>query len=146
MNPNAIAHPAKAPSADQAASATEHHPQGPASASAAENPSLQPAVDVVEDASGITLHADLPGVQKDQLVLNVEGDTLTIEGEVSLDVPTGMEATHVEVRLPRYKRVFTLSRELDAQKISAKFEQGVLALRIPKAEHAQPRRIQVQVA
>lgn len=115
------------------------------SGAAAEQLYLLPPVDVVEDANGITLHADLPGVAKEQLVLNVEGGTLTIEGEVSLDVPAGMEATHVEVRLPRYKRVFTLSRELDAQAISAKFEHGVLALRIPKAAHAQPRRIEVQV-
>lgn len=108
--------------------------------------SLLPAVDVIEDARGITLYADLPGVSKDQLKLHVEADTLTIEGEVGLDIPTGMEASHVEVNLPRYKRVFTLSKELDTGKVNAKFEQGVLTLRIPKAEHAQPRRIEVQVA
>jgi len=90
--------------------------------------------------------AELPGVPKDKLSLQVESDTLTIEGEVALDVPQGMEASHVEVGLPRYRRVFTLSKELDPAKTQAKFEQGVLSLRIPKAEHAQPRRIEVQVA
>jgi HSP20 family molecular chaperone IbpA len=107
---------------------------------------LLPPVDVVEDASGITLFADLPGVSKDGLNLQVEAGTLTIEGEVSLQVPEGMEAAHAEVGLPRYRRVFTLSKELDAEKVEARFEHGVLKLRIPKAEHAQPRRIVVQGA
>ncbi len=111
-----------------------------------EESSLVPFVDVVEDGGGITLYADMPGVAKDQVRVNVEADTLTIEGELSLDVPAGMEATHVEVRLPRYRRSFTLSRELDVDKVAAGFEHGVLTLRIPKAEHAQPRRIEVNVA
>jgi len=107
---------------------------------------LMPPVDVFEDANGITLYADLPGVPKDRLSLQVEADTLTIEGEVALDVPEGMAATHAEVSLPRYRRVFTLSKELDGEKVSAEFARGVLKLRIPKAEHAQPRRIEVKIA
>ena len=107
---------------------------------------MMPPVDVVEDANGISLYADLPGVPKDKLTLHVEAGTLTIEGEVALDLPEGVEASHAEVSLPRYRRVFTLSKELDPEKVSAEFKQGVLKLRIPKAEHAQPRRIEVQVA
>lgn len=106
---------------------------------------LLPPVDVVEDPTGITLYADMPGVPKDKLGLEVEGDTLTIEGEVSLAVPQGMEAAHAEVSLPRYRRVFTLSKELDPGKVSAEFNQGVLRLHIPKAEHAKPRRIEVKI-
>ena len=106
---------------------------------------LTPPVDVIEDANGITLFADLPGVPKEKLDVHVEADTLTIEGEIALPVPEGMEATHVEVTLPRYRRVFTLSKELDAGKVGAEFSHGVLKLRIPKAEHAQPRRVQVAV-
>ncbi len=109
-------------------------------------PTLMPPVDVIEDSAGITLYADLPGVPKDKLSLHVEADTLTIEGEVALDIPEGMEASHAEVSLPRYRRVFTLSKELDSEKVGAEFAQGVLKLRIPKAEHAQPRRIEVKVA
>lgn len=109
-------------------------------------PALLPPVDVVEDASGITLFADLPGVPKDKLNLHLEADSLTIEGEVALPVPEGMESTHAEVRLPRYRRVFTLSKELDSEKAAAEFNNGVLTLRIPKAEHAQPRRIEIKVA
>ena len=109
-------------------------------------PALVPPVDVFEDAAGITLTADMPGVPKDRLTLQVEADTLTIEGEIALEAPEGLDATHVEVSLPRYRRVFTLSKELDTQKVAAEFNQGVLKLRIPKAEHAQPRRIEINVA
>ena len=107
---------------------------------------LMPPVDVIEDASGITLYADLPGVSKDKLNLHIEADTITIEGALNLDVPEGMEATHAEVSLPNFRRVFTLSKELDAEKVSAEFQSGVLKLRIPKAEHAQPRKIQIKIA
>ena len=106
---------------------------------------LLPPVDVIEDSSGITLYADLPGVPKEKLHLQVEADTLTIEGEIDLEMPGGIEASHAEVSLPRYRRVFTLSKELDASKVSAEFKNGVLKLSIPKAEHAQPRKIEVKV-
>lgn len=107
---------------------------------------MLPPVDVVEDAGGITLYADLPGVAKDRLNLHIEADTLTIEGVVALDVPEGMAASHAEVSLPRYRRAFTLSKELDADKVDAQFDQGVLRLRIPKAAHAQPRKVEIRVA
>ena len=112
---------------------------------AADEAALLPPVDVIEDASGITLYADLPGVSKEKLNLHVEADTLTIEGEIDLEMPGGMEASHAEVSLPRYRRVFTLSKELDASKVSAEFRNGVLKLAIPKAEHAQPRKVEVKI-
>jgi HSP20 family protein len=105
---------------------------------------LLPPVDVVEDSGGITLYADLPGVPKERLNLQVEGDTLTLEGEVDLEMPEGMEASYAEVGMSRYRRVFTLSKELDPTRVSAELVQGVLKLRIPKAEHAQPRRIEIR--
>ena len=103
-----------------------------------------PRVDVFEDESGITLLADLPGVPRDRLELKVEGDTLLVEGTVQPPTPDGLEAVYAEVRVPRFRRSFTLSRELDSQRIDANLKDGVLTLRIPKAEHAQPRRIDVQ--
>jgi HSP20 family molecular chaperone IbpA len=110
-----------------------------------DEPALWPPVDVIEDTSGITLYADLPGVPKDKLNLRVEGDQLSLEGEIALALPQGMQSQHAEVRLSRYRRAFTLSKELDADKVSAEFAQGLLRVRIPKAEHAQPRKIAVQV-
>ena len=111
-----------------------------------DEPALLPLVDVIEDATGITLYADLPGVPKERLNVRVEGETLLIEAELVLAVPQDMQASHAEVQRTRYRRAFTLSRELDPDKVSAELSQGVLRLRIPKAEHAQPRRITVQVA
>ncbi len=115
-------------------------------ARARDDAALRPPVDVVEDSTGITLYADLPGVSKGKLDLHVEGDTLSIEGEVSIAMPEGMEPSYAEVSLARYRRVFTLSKELDPGKVSAELSHGVLKLRIPKAEHAQPRRVEVKVA
>ena len=114
-------------------------------AEAAKTEALLPPVNVIEDASGITLYADLPGVPKDRLHLQVEAETLTIEGEMQLAMPEGIESTHVEVALPRFRRVFTLSKELDPEKVAAEFDQGVLRLRIPKAAHAQPRKVEIRI-
>ena len=111
----------------------------------AEEAALLPPVDVVEDASGITLYADLPGVPKDRLQVQVDADTLTISGEMDVAMPQGMAATHAEVTLPRYRRSFTLSKELDAEKLSAELKNGVLRLRIGKAAHAQPRKVQIKI-
>ena len=103
-----------------------------------------PAVDVYEDDAGITLLADMPGVTREQLELKVEGDSLLIEGGVRALTPEGLEAVYAEVRVPRYRRTFALSRELDSARIDASLKDGVLTLRIPKQAHAQPRRIEVQ--
>ena len=107
---------------------------------------LMPRVDVFEDATGITLRADMPGVPKDKLHLQVEGETLTLEGELGISIPEGMEATYAEVSASRYRRMFTLSKELDPSKVSAELKNGVLNMRIPKAEHAKPRRIEIKVS
>lgn len=107
---------------------------------------VRPPVDVVEDESGITLSADLPGLTKDRLQVRVDGDTLMVEGEASLDVPTGTEPVYAEVPpLIVYRRSFTLSRELDGTRVNASLKDGVLTLRIPKTEAAKPRRIDVNV-
>ena len=115
-------------------------------ASRAEAPAMVPPVDVIEDAFGITLIADLPGVAKDKLHVRIEADALSIEGEVDLPLSNGLEATYAEVQSPRYQRSFTLGQELDTEKVVAEFRHGVLKLTIPKVEQAKPRKIEVQVA
>jgi HSP20 family protein len=107
---------------------------------------LTPPVDVVEDADGITLYADLPGVSREKLNLQVDAEVLTIEAESAMVMPEGLQSNHTEVGLGRFRRVFTLTKELDTEKVTAELEQGVLKLRIPKAAHAQPRRIEVKVS
>ena len=106
---------------------------------------MTPRVDVLEDDTGITVVADMPGVSKDSLEIKVENDALSIEGAVSAATPQAMEATYAEVRIPRYRRSFTLSRELDSGRIEAQLKDGVLRLRIPKHEQARPQRISVKV-
>lgn len=108
-------------------------------------PYLLPRVDVVEDSTGITLLADLPGVKKDGLDIKVDGPTLSLEGTVALDTPLAFDSAFAEVRASRYRRSFTLSNELDTTAIDAQLKDGVLRLRIPKVAEAQPRRIEVRV-
>ena len=110
-----------------------------------EAPARLPAVDIHEDESGITVHADLPGVSREGIGVRVDGDNLVIEGAASVPAPSGMELQHLEIRNPRYRRSFTLSRELDPSRIEATMKDGVLSLHIPKAESAKPRRIAVNV-
>lgn len=105
--------------------------------------SVLPAVDVFENPHGITLLADMPGVPREQLDIKVEGESLLIEGTVQTRMPEGLEAVHAEVRIPRYRRSFVLSRELDTAGIQAQLKDGVLSLHIPKKAHAQARKIPV---
>ncbi len=107
---------------------------------------LMPPVDVIEDAGGITLVADMPGVSKDSLTLRLEAHSLTIEGALSMDVPADMESRYAEVRSQHYERTFALSRELDGEQATAQLAHGVLRVRIPKAQHAVARKIPVNVA
>ena len=105
---------------------------------------LRPAVDIYEDAEGITLCADLPGVSKERLALRVESDTLIVEGQAHLDLSQEAEALYADVRSSSYRRTFALSRELEADRIEADLKDGVLTVRIPKRRELQPRRIEVR--
>lgn len=121
-------------------------PSTPAARDDAQQPHTIPPVDVFEDESAITLLADLPGVARDQLQVRVDGDSLVLEATAATAGPENMELVYGEARIPRFRRQFTLSRELDTARIGAELRDGVLRLTIPKAEEAKPRRIQVQVA
>jgi HSP20 family protein len=106
---------------------------------------LLPPVDIYEDTKGITLTADLPGVSRERLSVRVDKDTLSIEGQVIIDMPQGMEALYADLRATRYRRSFTLSQELETQQITAQMKDGVLTLRVPKRAELQPHKIEVQV-
>ncbi len=105
---------------------------------------LQPPVDIVEDGHGITLHADLPGVNLEGLDVHVEGDTLFIEGVSNLALPQGAQPVYAEQRSLAFRRRFSLSGDLDTAGIDARLANGVLTVRIPKTPAAQPRRIEVK--
>ena len=113
---------------------------------ASQEAALVPPVDIVEDENGITLEADMPGVSKEDLSIRVDGDTLTLEGEVKLGEPKSIEGVYAEVRVARYRRSFVLSRDLDTEKVEASMKNGVLRLHLAKREQAKPRRIEVKAA
>lgn len=102
-------------------------------------------VDIFEDSEGITLMADMPGVSSDRLNIEVDKDTLLVEGDARIDMPEGMDAVHADVRATRYRRSFVLSSELEAEKIDASLRDGVLNVRIPKRPEVRPRKIEVRV-
>jgi HSP20 family molecular chaperone IbpA len=102
-------------------------------------------VDIFEDETGITVQADMPGVSRERLEVHVENDTLSIDGMADIAMPEGMEPLYADIRSTHYQRSFSLSRELDSDKVDATLKDGVLTLRIPKREQYQPRKIEVRV-
>ena len=106
---------------------------------------MRPDVDIFEDETGITVQADMPGVSRDRLDVRIDNDTLSVEGNALIPMPEGMEPLYADVHSTRYQRSFSLSRELDTDKIDAHLKDGVLTLRIPKREEHKPRRIEVRM-
>ncbi len=107
---------------------------------------LRPPVDIWEDDKGITVKADLPGVSSERLDIEVDGNNLVIEGEVEVPMSEGMEALYADVNVTRFRRSFSLSNELETDKIDAELKNGVLTLHLPKKAELQPRKIEVKVA
>lgn len=105
---------------------------------------LVPPADVYEDAEGITLQLDMPGVAKDRLSLQTDKNALRIEGDALIEMPAGMAALYADVRSTRYRRSFVLSDELETDKTEATLKDGVLTVRIPKRLEVRPRRIEVR--
>jgi HSP20 family molecular chaperone IbpA len=105
---------------------------------------MLPPADVFEDAEGITLQLDMPGVAKDWLNLQANKNTLVIEGNARIEMPQGMEALYADVRSTLYRRSFVLSDELETEKTEASLKDGVLTVRIPKRAEVRPRRIEVR--
>jgi HSP20 family protein len=106
-------------------------------------PVFVPAVDIVENQKGITLLADMPGVDSKQVDIDLRESRLTIQGRV--DPPEGEKEASVykEFHWGDYFRQFTLSDVIDQGKITAKMENGVLRLFLPKSERAKPQKIKV---
>jgi HSP20 family protein len=109
-------------------------------------PPLLPPVDISEDASAITITADMPGVEKRAVLIKVDGRTLTIEAPLALGEANALVSIYAEIKANNYRRAFELSGELDTASIDAGLVDGVLTLRIPKLERAKPRRIEVKAA
>lgn len=106
--------------------------------------SIRPQVDIFEDETGIMLMADLPGVTKEGLDIQVDKETLSIDGKAEIEMPEAMQAVYADIRATRYQRSFSLSSELDGNRAQATLKDGVLSLRIPKREQFQPRKIEIR--
>ena len=101
-----------------------------------------PSASVIEAADGYMLEVEMPGVNKQGLEISVENNELTITGRRSLPTVEGT-LIHHELRPENYQRTFELDPSINAEKISAKIDQGLVTLTLPKAEHVKPRKIAV---
>src|SRR4029434_3136757 len=103
---------------------------------------VAPPASVIEAGDGYRLEIEMPGVKKDGLDISVENNELTIIGRRLLPAVEGTLINH-EDRPENFRRTFELDPSIDANKISAKIEQGLVTLTLPKAEHVKPRKITV---
>ena len=103
---------------------------------------VAPTASVVEENDSYTLCVEMPGVNKEGLEVSMENNELTIIGRRSLPTFDGT-LIHHELRRENFRRVFELDPSIDTSKISAKMDEGILTLTLPKAEHVKPRKITV---
>ena len=102
-----------------------------------------PDVDIYETDDALMLVADMPGIRADQLDVRLEKDVLTIHGQAS-PVDVGERTLiHAEYEPGDYYRAFSLSDEIDRERIEASLKNGVLTLRLPKAASAKPKKIKI---
>jgi HSP20 family molecular chaperone IbpA len=102
-----------------------------------------PQVDIYETKDGLWLWADMPGVDEQSLDVRLDNGVLTIEGQVDVKQYENVTPLYTEYNVGNYVRRFTLSNDVDSDRIVARMQNGVLALEIPKSERAKPRRIAV---
>jgi len=105
---------------------------------------FRPPVDIVESERAIVLHVDLPGVDEQHVNVSLDRNVLTIEGSVSWQEPETHELVYREYAVGDYVRSFTLSDEIDRDKIEAVMKNGVLKLTLPKAEPPEAKKITVR--
>jgi HSP20 family protein len=106
--------------------------------------SWTPLVDVVEESDAYVFHADLPGVAKENVDITFEDNILTIAGERGRREETeASQSRRIERRYGRFARSFALPSQVDTQKVEATFKDGVLIVRVPKAETAKARKIKI---
>ena len=108
--------------------------------------SRTPAVDVVETPEAYVFHADLPGVEAKDVKITVNGDTLTLRGERKREEKQTEGSLHrFERSYGSFERAFTLGMPVRPDQVKASYKNGVLEIRVPKADEAKPREIEVQV-
>ena len=102
-----------------------------------------PYADIYETDDALAVVLEMPGVEKKDLNVALENDVLRVDGQIEFSKYKDMEPVYAEYNIGHYARSFTLSNKVDQEKIGANFEDGVLTLTLPKAKHAQPRKIAI---
>ena len=102
-----------------------------------------PMTDAYETAEALTLVMEMPGVDREKLSIALENDILKVEGLIDFAKYHGMEPVYTEYNIGHYARSFSLSDKVDQEAISAKLDDGVLTLTLPKSASARPRRIAI---
>ena len=106
-----------------------------------------PAVDIQEDEDAYTLVADMPGLKKEEIELTVEDDVITLKGARKHEEEKTTKGYHrVERSYGTFERAFRLPSGVDAKKVKAAYEHGVLTVTLAKPEAAKPKRINVDVS
>ena len=113
--------------------------------SASGGPMFIPNADIYEDSDAINVLVDMPGVEKGAVTINLEDNNLSLYGRVSRP-EFESKAVYSEYRTGDFSRSFVLPDVIDQTKIDANMKNGVLHLRLPKAEHAKPRKIEIKAA
>ena len=106
-------------------------------------PTFLPTVDIFESSEMITLRADIPGVRKEDVDIDLRDGVLTLVAPVPLE-PEAWRPLHREHRVGSYRRRFTLGERIAQDQISAQVDHGVLTVRLPKSAAHRPRRIDIQ--
>lgn len=102
-----------------------------------------PAADIFETEEALTLMLEMPGVDKNNLDVQIDNDVLRVEGKIDYAAYKEVEPVYTEYNVGHYARAFALPDKIDRQAISARVEDGVLTLTLPKAKETLPRRIAV---
>ena len=102
-----------------------------------------PVTDIYETDNGLMIVMEMPGVTKERVSIDLQGDVLRIEGQIDFSQYKGMEPVYTEYNVGHYVRAFSLPSKTDREKIAAQLEDGVLTLTLPKVLEAQPRRISI---
>jgi len=102
----------------------------------------EPHVDIIEDAEAITLYADMPGVKKSDVDIDVREGILTLTAPVR-PINDAFQPLLKEYEIGGFTRRFSLSEKVDTESINARMDNGVLVLKLPKMEQHKPRKIQI---
>jgi HSP20 family protein len=104
-----------------------------------------PMVDVHEDEDALVLRADLPGVNREDIEIQVDANVLTLKGERKLEQENDRRRYHrVERSYGSFVRQWQIPTNIDASKVDASFENGILTLKLPKKEEQKPRKIEIR--